>query len=63
LPGVGTAVAKLHPGNAQQQEQAMHGSSYRRNDWETRMRSLMRDERRCPWIVFAIGFVLGAWIF
>lgn len=38
-------------------------ASQHRYDWETRMRRLMRDERRFPWIIFAVGFVLGAWIF
>jgi hypothetical protein len=38
-------------------------ASQQRYDWDYRMRRLIRDERRFPWIIFAVGFVLGAWIF
>ncbi len=41
----------------------MSFESQRYDSWETRMRLLMRDQKRFPWIVFAVGFVLGAWIF
>jgi hypothetical protein len=41
----------------------MSTTSQDRYHWEARMRRLMRDEKRFPWIVFAVGFVLGAWIF
>ena len=38
-------------------------ASQHRYDWEARTRRFMRDEKRFPWIIFAIGFVLGAWLF
>ncbi|MGI9452185.1 MAG: hypothetical protein ACR2QH_16325 [Geminicoccaceae bacterium] len=41
----------------------MSTTSQRYDGWESRMRHLVRDEKRFPWLVFAIGFVLGAWIF
>ena len=41
----------------------MSYASQDRFDWESRMRRVMRDQRRFPWIIFAIGFLLGAWIF
>lgn len=41
----------------------MSYASQDRFDWESRMRRFMRDEKRFPWIIFAVGFVLGAWIF
>lgn len=44
-------------------EETMPAASQRHYDWEARIRRLMRDERRFPWIIFAVGFVLGAWIF
>jgi hypothetical protein len=44
-------------------EETMSIASQHRYDWESRMRRLMRDESRFPWIIFAVGFVLGAWIF
>ncbi|MGH1478733.1 MAG: hypothetical protein ACRBM6_08415 [Geminicoccales bacterium] len=41
----------------------MSTTSQDRYDWETRMHRLMNDRRRFPWVIFAVGFVLGAWIF
>ncbi len=41
----------------------MSYASKDRFDWESCLHRVMRDQRRFPWIVFAIGFLLGAWIF
>lgn len=41
----------------------MPTASPRYDDWEARIRRLMRDEKRFRWVIFAAGFVLGAWIF
>ena len=38
-------------------------ASQHRYGLEARMRRLVREEKCFPWIVFAVGFVLGAWIF
>ncbi len=39
----------------------MRASSYRSTDWMARRRS--GTSRRAPWLIFALGFVLGALIF
>lgn len=41
----------------------MPTASQDRYDWETRMHRLISDRKRFPWVIFAVGFVLGAWIF